>query len=106
MELTETGLIEIELQGVEGEKIDIIDEDSEIELIVKALSSKTRREILRYIRGSPKDVSNIAKTLDMTEANISAQINRASALCWSISPTKAFNLFSGDVTTLSKLGIS
>ena len=76
MELTETGLLEIELQGVEGEKIDIIDEDAEIEIIVKALSSKTRREILRYIRGSPKDVSNIAKTLDMTEANISAQIKK------------------------------
>ena len=76
MELTETGLIEIELQGVEGEKIDIIDDDAEIEIIVKALSSKTRREILRYIRADPKDVSNIAKTLNMTEANISAQIKK------------------------------
>ena len=76
MELTETGLIEIELQGVEGEKIAIIDDDHQIELIVKALSSKTRRNILRYIRGGPKDVSNIAKTLSMTEANISAQIKK------------------------------
>ena len=76
MELTETGLIEIELQGVEGEKIDIIDEDEQIELVVKALSSKTIRNILRYIRDDPKDVSNIAKTLAMTEANISAQIKK------------------------------
>ena len=76
MELTETGLLEIELQGIEGEKIDIIDEDEQIELVVKALSSKTRRDILRYIRDDPKDVSNIAKTLGMTEANISAQIKK------------------------------
>jgi predicted transcriptional regulator len=76
MELSQSGLLEIELQGVEGKKIAIIDEDHQIEIIVKALSSKTRREILRYIRGGPKDVSNIAKTLNMTEANISAQIKK------------------------------
>jgi predicted transcriptional regulator len=76
MELTQTGLLEIELQGVKGEKMEIVDDDHQIELIVKALSSKTRREILRYIRGGPKDVSNIAKTLNMTEANISAQIKK------------------------------
>jgi len=76
MELTETGLLDIELQDVEGEKVEFIDDDGQVEKIVKALSSKTRREILRYIRDGPKDVSSIASELDMTEANISAQIKK------------------------------
>ena len=76
MELTETGLLELELQDVKGEKIDIIDDDNQVEKIVKALSSKTRRDILRFIRDGPKDVSSIAGALDMTEANIAAQIKK------------------------------
>ena len=76
MELTETGLLDIELQELEGEKVEIVDEDAQVEKVVKALSSKTRREILRYIREGPKDVSSIASELGMTEANISAQIKK------------------------------
>ncbi|TFF99398.1 MAG: ArsR family transcriptional regulator [Promethearchaeota archaeon] len=53
-----------------------IDDDKEIERIVKALSSKTRREILRKLQQTPLDVSNLAEQLDMTEANISAQIKK------------------------------
>ncbi len=76
MELTDPGIKNIELQGIEGNKTEIIDDDAKIEIIVKALSSKTRRNILTYIRAGPKDVSTIAKTLNMTEANISAQIKK------------------------------
>ncbi len=58
-----------------------IDDDEKIELISKALSSLTRREIIRLIRnqsitGELIDVSSIADILNMTEANISAQIKR------------------------------
>jgi len=49
-----------------------------VEKVVKALSSPTRRNILRQIQISKEgiDVSNIASLLDMTEANISAQIKK------------------------------
>jgi len=53
-----------------------VNDDRQIELIVKALSSKTRRQILQKLRESPLDVSNLAEHLDMTEANISAQIKK------------------------------
>jgi len=58
-----------------------IDDDEKIELISKALSSLTRREIIRLIRnqsisGELIDVSSMADILNMTEANISAQIKR------------------------------
>lgn len=77
MEITDTpDLIELELINENKEVIEIIDDDKEIEDIVKALSSKTRRSILQYIRDGPKDVSNIAGNLKMTEANISAQIKK------------------------------
>jgi len=77
MELTNPpGLLELELLNKNKEVIEIIDDDKEIEDIVKALSSKTRRSILQYIRDGPKDVSNIASSLKMTEANISAQIKK------------------------------
>ena len=46
------------------------------EEIVKALSSQTRRKILRKIQIEPMDVSKIAAKLEMTEANISAQIKK------------------------------
>lgn len=53
-----------------------INDDHQIELIVKALSSKTRRQILQKLQENPLDVSNLAEELDMTEANISAQIKK------------------------------
>lgn len=52
--------------------------DKQIEKVAKALSSATRRLILHRIQSSKEglDVSNIAKILGMTEANISAQIKK------------------------------
>ncbi|MFX1447140.1 MAG: ArsR/SmtB family transcription factor [Promethearchaeota archaeon] len=50
----------------------------QIEKVVKALTSETRRLILNLIQKSNEemDVSNIASILNMTEANISAQIKK------------------------------
>ncbi|MBN1802093.1 MAG: helix-turn-helix transcriptional regulator [Candidatus Lokiarchaeota archaeon] len=77
MEITESsGLLEIELKNEEEDVVTVIDNDSLIEEIAKALSSKTRRDILNFIRDEPKDVSAIASALNMTEANISAQIKK------------------------------
>ncbi|MBY9017671.1 MAG: helix-turn-helix domain-containing protein [Candidatus Lokiarchaeota archaeon] len=86
MELTETNFSEgSEIQGQlelkltsDRDKSIIVDSDDEIELIVKALSSKTRRKILQQIQTSEVDldVSNLASKLEMTEANISAQIKK------------------------------
>lgn len=52
--------------------------DKQIEKVAKALSSATRRLILQRIQSSKEglDVSDIAKILGMTEANISAQIKK------------------------------
>lgn len=83
MQLSETNL-PTEIRGLELELIDSkndsvsIKEDNNIELIVKALSSQTRRKILHQIQedGDGMDVSNIASNLGMTEANISAQIKK------------------------------
>ena len=86
MELTETNFAEeteiqegLELKLEDGSKRSlIIDSDEKVELIMKALSSETRRNILHYIQTSEEglDVSNIAAQLNMTEANISAQIKK------------------------------
>ena len=86
MELTETNFAEeTEIQeGLElklvgsSERSLIIDSDEKVELIMKALSSETRRKILHFIQTSKDglDVSNIAAQLNMTEANISAQIKK------------------------------
>ena len=58
-----------------------IEDDKQIELIAKALASKTRRRIMKLIHKEPMDVSMIANSIinetekkPMTEANISAQI--------------------------------
>ena len=61
-----------------SENSNIISSDKQIELIAKALSSKTRRQILKEIQKYEKgmDVSEIASNLGMTEANISAQIKK------------------------------
>lgn len=69
-------LLESKLLNDNREGIEIIDDDEEIEIIVKALSSNTRRRILLYLRDGPKYVSDIASSLKMTEANISAQIKK------------------------------
>ncbi|MFX1306329.1 MAG: ArsR/SmtB family transcription factor [Promethearchaeota archaeon] len=74
MEITHNGILEVNLQN-NTESVSI-DSDEQIEKIVKALSSRTRRQILHYIQEEPMDVSNIASSLDMTEANISAQIKK------------------------------
>ena len=74
MELTQSELLEVNLVGKE-ESI-TINTDDQVEEIMKALSSKTRREILRQIKIEPADVSKIASDLEMTEANISAQIKK------------------------------
>ena len=76
MELTNNGILEVNLlNGIESIKIN---SDEEIEQIVKALSSQTRRNILRQIQTEIEglDVSKIASKLGMTEANISAQIKK------------------------------
>ena len=69
--------IEIELKNRTDESVSITS-DKQIELIVKALSSHTRRQILHKIQSTINgmDVSNIAANLNMTEANISAQIKK------------------------------
>lgn len=74
MEITEQDLLFVELKNKDHSIT--IESDSQIEDIVKALSSKTRRRILRKIQIEPLDVSNIAAHLQMTEANISAQIKK------------------------------
>ncbi|MHA2008561.1 MAG: ArsR/SmtB family transcription factor [Promethearchaeota archaeon] len=74
MEISQTGMLEVTLQG-KSESI-TIESDDQIEKIVKALSSRTRRRILQHIQEEPMDVSNIASNLKMTEANISAQIKK------------------------------
>jgi len=76
MELTNNGILEVNLlNGIESIKIN---SDEQIEQIVKALSSQTRRNILRQIQTEIDglDVSRIASKLGMTEANISAQIKK------------------------------
>jgi len=74
MEISETGLLEVNMHN-NSESVSVISDDH-IEKIVKALSSHTRRQILHQIQNEPMDVSNIASTLGMTEANISAQIKK------------------------------
>ena len=76
MELTENDILEVNL--LNGIETITINSDEEIEQIVKALSSQTRRNILRHIQLETEglDVSRIASRLGMTEANISAQIKK------------------------------
>ena len=50
-----------------------LDEES-LKLIAKAISSPTRLTILKLLNEKPMDVSELAKALQQTEANISAQI--------------------------------
>ncbi len=70
-------VLELDLY-VEDHKIVMNNSNNQIEKVAKALSSKTRRLILHQIQYSNEgmDVSNIASILNMTEANISAQIKK------------------------------
>jgi len=74
MEITDQDLLFVELKNKDHSIT--IESDSKIEEIVKALSSQTRRKILRQVQIEPLDVSAIAANLQMTEANISAQIKK------------------------------
>ncbi|MFX1376937.1 MAG: ArsR/SmtB family transcription factor [Promethearchaeota archaeon] len=74
MEISQSGFLELNLQN-NLESVSV-DSDEQIEKIVKALSSRTRRKILHFIQEEPMDVSDIATNLQMTEANISAQIKK------------------------------
>ena len=73
----DNGFLELELKNG-GDDFISIQDDKKIELIIKALSSETRRQILNQIQlfEEGMDVSKIAAILDMTEANISAQIKK------------------------------
>ncbi len=75
MATLENEIIGMELVS-EDKSITTISSDAQVELIAKALSSRTRRNILSRIRIEPMDVSKIAAALEMTEANISAQIKK------------------------------
>ena len=55
-----------------NEKIEI--DGVNVQIIGKALSSKTRWAILQLLSQQKMDVSRIAESLKQTEANISAQI--------------------------------
>jgi predicted transcriptional regulator len=70
-------VLELELY-VEDHKSITNDSNNQIEKVAKALSSRTRRLILYQIQSSNEgmDVSKIASILNMTEANISAQIKK------------------------------
>jgi predicted transcriptional regulator len=74
MEITDTDILDVTL--LSDSDLITVQSDKEIELIVKALSSKTRRKILRNIQEEPMDISDIAADLNMTEANISAQVKK------------------------------
>ncbi len=82
-EITNSDINEVEIENVlELELFDdthnSLKSNVTVENVVKALSSPTRRLILRQIQDSKEgmDVSNIASSLGMTEANISAQIKK------------------------------
>lgn len=71
------GPLELELFD-KNHNLIAIGSDKQIEKVAKALSSETRRLILHRIQSSKEglDVSDIAKILEMTEANISAQVKK------------------------------
>ena len=82
-EITDSDVNEVEIENVlELELYDdnhnLIKSNVSIEKVVKALSSPTRVQILHQIQSSNGglDVSNIASSINMTEANISAQIKK------------------------------
>lgn len=71
MEITQNQLMpEIDPQEARVLKVS----GSRIAEISKALKSPTRQKILSILKNQPMDVSRLAKELNQTEANISAQI--------------------------------
>ena len=70
-------VLELDLYDEDRQSL-VNDSNDQIEKVAKALSSATRRLILLQIQKSNEgmDVSNIASILNMTEANISAQIKK------------------------------
>jgi len=82
-EITVSDLNEVEIEKVlklelHNDSHNLFESNVSVEKVVKALSSPTRRNILHNIQISKDgmDVSNIASSLNMTEANISAQIKK------------------------------
>ena len=82
-EITDSDVNEVEIENVlelelYDESHNLLKSNSSVQDVVKALSSPTRRQILHQIQNSNggMDVSNIASALEMTEANISAQIKK------------------------------
>ena len=71
------GPLELELLD-KNHNLSVIRSDKQIEKVIKALSSETRRKILKKIQNTEEglDVSDIAAILGMTEANVSAQIKK------------------------------
>ncbi len=59
---------------IENSNVGLELETDELVKIAKALSSATRQKILKVLYQNPLDVSAIAKYLNQTEANVSAQI--------------------------------
>ncbi len=82
-EIIDSNLNEVEIENIleifnDSRNSFANESNNRFEKVVKALSSATRRHILDQIQNSNEgmDVSNIASSLDMTEANISAQIKK------------------------------
>ncbi|MHA1720909.1 MAG: ArsR/SmtB family transcription factor [Promethearchaeota archaeon] len=59
--------------SIKQDKINLLIGD-ELVKISKALSSPTRQLILKFLSNGPLDISAIAKKLNQTEANSSAQL--------------------------------
>ena len=57
-----------------SEMKELVVSDSNVSIVAKALSSKTRWQILKLLKTEKLDVSQIAEKLEQTEANISAQV--------------------------------
>jgi predicted transcriptional regulator len=53
---------------------DLVVKNDDVSKVTKAISSKTRWQILKLLKEDALDVSRIAEKLEQTEANISAQI--------------------------------
>ena len=74
MEVTKTNFID-EIKSAEPELEDLIISDiASFKEVSKSLSSDTRLKIIELLLEGPLDISRIAKRLNQTEANISAQI--------------------------------
>jgi predicted transcriptional regulator len=68
MEIAETFV------GMEPGTLSLSMDNIGLDKIAKAINSETRRTILKLLNNDEMDVSKLAKILEQTEANISAQI--------------------------------